>query len=383
VEPRHPDRVVDDLIGELARSRDAVGDAGEWVECLERALARVESFVTAEVGRFDASGAYLADGARDAAAWLSTRARLSRAAARAQVRRGRARAEHRAFAAAWDAGEITGAHLDVVVSVDRPATHDALVRDASILVGHARTLRYSSFCRAVAYFEQLADPDGTEGCEQRRRDGRSVELSRGFAGTWLGSMTLDAISGEIVANELERIGDELFATDWSAARDALGRDPLSGELARSARQRRADALVEMATRSAAAAPAPHRPAPLFTVLVGYESLHGRICETERGTVVTPGALLAHLDGAHLERAVFAPGRRVEIGVRTRLFTGATRRALEVRDRMCAHPYCEEPAARCEADHIVQWAFGGETTQENGRLLCAHHNRMRNSRPPPS
>ncbi|MFZ0249420.1 MAG: HNH endonuclease signature motif containing protein, partial [Acidimicrobiales bacterium] len=31
------------------------------------------------------------------------------------------------------------------------------------------------------------------------------------------------------------------------------------------------------------------------------------------------------------------------------------------------------------DHIQTWADGGETTQDNGRLLCGFHNRLRNQR----
>ena len=66
-------------------------------------------------------------------------------------------------------------------------------------------------------------------------------------------------------------------------------------------------------------------------------------------------------------------------MRARLFTGGTRRAIELRDRICTHPYCYEPAENCQADHIEPYAVGGPTTQENGRLLCGFHNRLRNQR----
>ncbi len=148
------------------------------------------------------------------------------------------------------------------------------------------------------------------------------------------------------------------------------------------------------------------------MLVGYETLHGRICQLEDGTVVPPGSLLPWLPGADLERAeyrsdgtvgigatarcrtvaaaefaeaVFAPVTRVECPPTHRCFTGATRRAIEVRDRECCHPRCAVPASRCQVDHLQPFAEGGPTTQENGRLLCGTHNRMRNhgsQRPPP-
>ena len=88
----------------------------------------------------------------------------------------------------------------------------------------------------------------------------------------------------------------------------------------------------------------------------------------------------------MERAVFAPGKRVECSVTARFFTGATRRAIELRDQVCQHPYCDRPVEQCQADHIVEYGAGGLTTQENGRLLCGFHNRQRNQRrherPPP-
>ena len=89
-----------------------------------------------------------------------------------------------------------------------------------------------------------------------------------------------------------------------------------------------------------------------------------------------------LDSAYFERAIFSLGTRVDVSARARLFSGGTRRAIELRDRMCTHPYCYEPAESCQADHVQPWAEGGPTTQDNGRLLCGFHNRMRNQRPPP-
>jgi hypothetical protein len=44
--------------------------------------------------------------------------------------------------------------------------------------------------------------------------------------------------------------------------------------------------------------------------------------------------------------------------------------------------CDEPAERCQADHIIPYSLDGLTVQENGRLLCGFHNRLRNQRPPP-
>jgi Domain of unknown function (DUF222) len=369
---------IDGLVG---TDPSTCADAGS-MELLQRELARLESFVTAAAAAFDASEEWALDGARNSAAWLATRCRLPKAQARRLVRRGRALGHLPACAQAWSAGEVTGAHVDTLAALRRPATEAALDRDEAMLVDQARTLRYESFVRAAAYWEQLADPDGTEAQAEAARCRREVYLEASFAGMWLGKITLDPIAGAIVSGELGRLEGELFETDWAEARTSLGRDPTVGELGRTPGQRRADALVEMATRSRTAPEGGRRPAPLFSVLVDWPTLQGRLCQLAQGMALTPGALVPWLDAAYLERAVFQPDRRIEVSATARLFTGATRRAIELRDRECTHPYCDTPACDCEVDHILPYTAGGLTTQENGRMLCAFHNRLRNQRPPP-
>ena len=81
---------------------------------------------------------------------------------------------------------------------------------------------------------------------------------------------------------------------------------------------------------------------------------------------------------HPRAAVLA----VEVSVTSRFFTGGTRRAIELRDRECTNEYCDVRADRCQGDHVITFTEGGLTDQENGRVLCGFHNRLRNQRPPP-
>ena len=368
--------VLTTMVDELTRSDPSDWVDGESIEGLHRQLTRFEAFVTEATAAFDATGNWAPDGAKTAAAWLAARCRLPKPTARRFVRRGRALRHLPQCGRAWADGDINSSQVDAIAALESATTHETLERDEGLLVDQARTLRYESFLRAVNYWKQFADPDGIEEDEARRIARRDVYLDSSFAGMWLGKMTLDPISGAIVGGELERLEQIFFEADWSAARESLGREPTAADLDRSPGQRRADALVEMATRSKIAPGDGRRPAPLFTVLVDYQTLHGRVCELAHGTTLTPGSLLPWLDQAYLERAVFAPGRRVEISPTVRLFTGSTRRAIELRDRECTHPYCDVPAAGCEVDHIVPYSAGGVTSQENGRLLCRFHNLQR-------
>ncbi len=75
-----------------------------------------------------------------------------------------------------------------------------------------------------------------------------------------------------------------------------------------------------------------------------------------------------------------PSRVVDVGAARRLFTGATRRAVEVTDQQCFHEMCDVPAEQCQIDHVEPWAAGRPPVTRNGRPACAHHNRERHRRP---
>ena len=351
----------------------------ESIEALFGQLTRLDAFTTRATAAFDTAGNWVPSGARNAVAWLTARCRLPKSQARRLVRRGREIRHLPVVAEAWSSGAIAAPQVDVMAGLRSDATEEALARDEETLVGQARTLPYQAFVRVASYWSQLADPDGAEKDDELRRAARDVYLERSYGGMWLGQLTLDPISGAIVGGELDRLEQVMFATDWAKAKAATGREPLLSDLARTPGQRRADALVEMATRSQMVAEGARRKGPLFSVLIDYQSAV-RVCELANGTVLAPGALLPWLTEAHLERVLFSPSRRVEVGEKARLFTGATRRGIELRDRECTHPYCDVEASKCDADHIIPWTAGGLTIQENGRMLCGFHNRQRNGRP---
>jgi len=171
---------------------------------------------------------------------------------------------------------------------------------------------------------------------------------------------LDPIAGATVTAVLDRIERELHLTDQAAG------------VTRTIPMRRAAALVEMACRATTEKPG-RRPRPLFSVVIGDEPFH-QLCELADGTVITPGHLLTHLATADIETFLF-DGQTVIASSPRRTFTGRLRRAIEVRDRRCQHPAgCDEPAPRCDVDHIVPASHGGPTSQTNGRLGCPPHNR---------
>jgi hypothetical protein len=355
---------------------DGVDDdtLAEAVLAMQGLRGGFESAEAELLARWESQGGWRASGAKTAAAWLSWQQRIPIEVARQRLRHARAVRDLPAVAEAWAGGEIDRAHLTTLLGARNPRTLEAFERDHEMLLGLAREHSFTSFKRACDHWSMAADPDGAERDAEDDVAARELHLNESIGGLWFGRVTLDPISGTIVDTTLRMIEQELFDADWAAAKQRLGRDPLLSDLPRNPAQRRADALVEMATRARTAPIGGRRPAPLFTVVVGLDELTGPIRELFNRRIITPGTAAAHLTAADVERIVFSsPSRVIDVGAKRRFFTGALRRAIEIRDRTCFHPSCDEVPHRPEIDHIHEHAKGGDTTQENAQLGCDFHN----------
>ncbi len=322
------------------------------------ALAVATAAHTRAMAALDVSRQWEVDGARSAAAWLAWKRHLPMGRTRAVLRCGRELRDLPLTEAAFLEGRVTSDHVRLLAQA-RDANPEAFEPCEADLVGLAESLLFQSFQVAVRYWCHRYDPDGVEADAVERWNRRNVSCSPTWGGIAIKGW-LDPISGEIVKRELDRLEQEMFEAEWAELREREGDGASVGALARATWQRRADALVEMARRSASLVDHPERNAParvLLSVLTGDESM-ARICELSSGTVVTPGEVLPLLKDCDLERLVFdSASRVVDVGVRQRCFTGATRRAIEVRDRQCVHGSCTLPAERCEIDHKQPYVRG--------------------------
>jgi hypothetical protein len=347
-----------------------------------RAGSALESVCARLAGEADARRVWADDGSKSCSGWLGRQAGRPVGESRGLVKRARRLRHMPATAAAHGAGEISTAHVERLIGAAK-ANLAAFARDEELLVDQARTLRFDDFCRALAYWIQLNAPDDVEDQARDRYRSRRLHLSETLDGTGVMDVLFEAIGLAEFRTALGRIENELWKADWADARARLGDAATGGDLDRTNAERRYDALIEMARRAMAAPPGARLPRPLVTVLVDLPTITGRVCELSTGPVITPGQLLPLLNDADVERVVFdGPSRVLDVGERQRLFTGATRRAVEVRDRRCDMPTCTTPAHWCDVDHIIPYEPDGPTTQTNGRLRCpAHHTGRRRGRPP--
>ena len=273
------------------------------------------------------------------------------------------------------AGKLSAAQVRLLRSAFE-AKPEAFERDEQMLLEQSTVLWHDHFARAIKHWIYVNNEDEEDRKARERYKDRSLRVVDCWNDMVDINGSLDVVNGAIFKDELKRIESRMFEQDWREAEARLGRKPALHELARTANQRRADALVEMARRSYALADGTPRPRPLITVVIDHPTVK-RLCQLADGTFVTPGEVLPLFCDCDIERVVFGADSRVlDVGQKQRFFTGATRRAVEIRDLQCTRPSCDVPYEDCEIDHVQPWAVGGATSQANGRCACRHDNRSR-------
>jgi hypothetical protein len=359
-------------IDELAEAIDSLLDVDptvltddelhELVTSVQRQRHRLAAVAAAATASWDQRMVWADNGARSAAVRLANETSSSTSSASVDLRRARQLRSMPATATALASGDISPDHVDLLSKAAQPWRNASFADHEDTLVEQCKFLRFADARKMIDYWCARADADAAEDRAERQRNAAHLNVSPTLDGTVVITGTLDPIGGSIVSDELTRIERELYLAD---KRDGI---------TRTASQRRAAALVEMATRSATAPAGGRRPKPLFTALVGDETL-SHLCELANGMIVTPGQVVQWAGDADLETVLFdGPSTVISVSHR-RGFTGALRRAVQVRDRHCRHTSgCDVPADQCDVDHIVPHAAAGPTSQFNGKLECTPHNR---------
>jgi hypothetical protein len=153
---------------------------------------------------------------------------------------------------------------------------------------------------------------------------------------------------------------------------------------RTSDQRRADALVDICRRAAAAgggAPATTKAAVYLTV--DFQDLQHR---SGAGTSLATGQLLAPetirriaCDAAIIPVVLGTDSEVLDVGRARRLFTPGMLHAMWLRDKGCTIPGCTAPPFWADAHHIIHWVDGGHTSLTNAALLCGRHHTIAHQR----
>lgn len=419
------------LTTRLATLDDRAIDVDAWTGperiAAIRDLDRAAALVTALRGRLllaeKRAETSVRPGDRD---FEAARARLTRTGlgeARREVRQAEAMAAMPAVAQAVRDGRMPLAHLDALARATSGASAPAAARLDSPevqreLVALAGRQPLREFAASAARLVAEADPASLEQGAAAQHRARFLVLSHQPNGTFLRGR-LDRLAGEALRVALAATGQapDEERTKQQADADALvalAERALTGMAGVRPRRRatvrpgaptadgsracgaddseRADAeQVDADARLSGTAGRPTLsllvPAETFAELREH-ALRAEQAGSAEGTPWQPVAPATLEDGtpvpmSQLARAlcdceigrivIDAHGVPLDLGRTVRLYTGAQRRAVIVRDRHCAWNGCEVPAAFCEVHHIRWWDRDhGRTSVENGILLCSHH-----------
>jgi hypothetical protein len=269
--------------------------------------------------------AWRADGSLRASRALGRDTRVSDRSAAHELRRGRMLMDMPHSRAAVLEGRLSIDHVDLFLRCATPERWERFLADEAVLVATCVATGLFSVCeRTLRYWVNRVDDELD--LERTRPAPSTLYLSRnGVTGEGVLNGTLAPIDAEIVENELKRLMADIKAEDTAAG------------CSRTTSQRRAVAMVRMAARSIIA----HGPSarPLFQFIAGDITAR-RMCELGSGHVVHPDDLEPHLDTALVESFLFDGPMVLIAKSKQRTFTGALRKAIQVRDRRCTkcHPH---------------------------------------------
>jgi len=336
---------------------------------------RLDYTIATLAARWDAAMTWTVDGSRSAAAHLARHTHTCRATAAATIRLGRQLRQLPHTAEAMKHATVSADHARLFATCNTAERADLFANGGEhTLCDTATTLTFEQTAKAAAYWRRHADQAlGLDGPQPDSRHG--LRVGPGVSDEVHLEGDLDPVGGAEFVAALERITAELATTDKTSTRHTP----------RSKQQLRADALVEMARRATAMPAGARKPRPLVTVVCGQVEFQ-RLCELSNGHIIGPADLTVHLDALDIDTMIFDGNHTAITTSPQRTFTGAVRRAIQIRDRHCQHPSgCDEPIDRCDIDHLLPHHYGGTTEQHNGRLLCIFHNRIQPqyTTPPPA
>ncbi len=261
-------------------------------------------------------------------------------------------------------GRIGFAHLRLMAGTAEAiaASPTASPFDEARLLAQAESISLNRFRTECAHLRHAADREAFLAAQVEAREWSSLRMRTMDGGGLELTGYLDPEGGALVRTALEPL----------AAR--RGHDD-----GRCLERRCADALVELCTNSLDVGLVPQRASQRAHVQVTstLETLLGLVGapagEMEHAGVIADTTVQRLACDATITRVlVNAASAIVDVGRSERVVPGATRRALNVRDKGCRWSGCTRTASWTAAHHVIHWVHGGPTDLDNLVLLCGHH-----------
>jgi hypothetical protein len=330
---------------------------------------RLDAEILRLVGVWDRDRAWEIDGALSPRSWLAHRTSVTDVEAGRLVKSARIVERHDGLSAALADGDITVGHVSTIARFASKEREPLLADHEETLVQEASRLAVGDFATVMRHWASLADDQLARDSFMNKWERRRFNVSASLDGWSHIDGFIDPEGAEIVTTALDHI------------EPPDPEDVLDGP--RSLAQRRADALVGLASRYLKGERFKGVAANINAVIdvataagVTPDAAQAR-CELEGAGAVARSVLEQMACNASFTRVVMAgPSKVLDVGRSSRYATPSQRKALLVRDRHCRAPGCRRRANWCDAHHIDGWVDDmGETNIDNLVLLCRRHHTL--------
>lgn len=371
VSPLH--EAVDTLAAEALHNLSDHALGSDLVD-IRRQIDRLEAEFMRRLHRFDRNHGALADGAVSTVSWLRGTCGVTAATAAQRVGMARVLAELPKTMESLCAGRSSFTNVSLIARLAEDVGVESTRTVEGTLVTAAEQLDPGRMRYLTLLTRHRLDADGALEEDNRNHDRRWVACDQTYGGVFILRGELDAEGGAVVKTAL----------------DALSA-PSGSDDVRTGSQRRADALVDIASRQLQIGGADiHGQRPHLTLTASIDTLQGQpgsepadvggigpvhvetarriACDSVR-TLVTVAAVSDGPAAGGAAVQAMAPGtaasiRPLSAGRATRTIPPHIRTALALRDKGCRFPGCDRPPGWTDGHHIKHWADDGPTELAN-------------------
>ncbi len=264
-------------------------------------------------------------------------------------------------------GEISYRHAQAMVTQARTLPESARAEFETVALPAAATQTSAQFAAHARRLRERMHPDSIDQRHREAREGRSVWVEKECDGMATLICHLPAVAAFAIDDTLDQLARSLRGADEVRTHAQLRTDGLvdllldrEGDTAEKARGIRANIAVAV---------------PVMTLL-------GRSDEAAElrgyGPIDNATARRLTAEAPSLLRILTDPitGQRLSVGRDRYKIPADLRAAVVLDDEICRFPGCTRPADRCDLDHTVDWARGGETSLSNLAALCRRHHTVK-------
>ena len=353
----------------LAKLHAAVRELQGSDERLDHKKLRVvidalEGVFSANARRSQLAGDHLIAGSITAASWIARTCGMSVSSAADRVCVGTQLESLPRVAAALSSGEISYQAASALCHLHERLGEHRDGFDEEEMVGYAREFSVFELRKLCRVAWHVANPDGFFNEAEADFTRRYFHVSQMPDGMF-------AVDGV-----LDPVGGAAFKT----AVDVLAK-PKGPEDERTARQRRADAVGELAHHAMEQGTLPRRHSvkPHINLTMTLEGLKGELgvppADLELSVPISIRTAERLACDCTMSRVLLADSMVIDVGRATRTVSAPTMRALRVRDKGCRFPGCDRQINWSNPHHIEFWSRGGPGKLSNLVLLCYFHHRL--------